>query len=116
MQSKNQLDVYNKILKKAIREAKIIYHNNEFDKNKNNIRRVWGTMNEIISKKNKKESCIKTIIKDGKRIRDPKKIVETSNNFHKYRPESHKEYGNESKQTFPKIPQSEYTNVIQLYS
>ena len=81
VQFKNQLDVYNKILKKAIREAKTIYYNNEFDKNKNNIRRVWGTINEIISKKNKKESCIKTIIKDGKRIRDPKKIVETFNNF-----------------------------------
>ena len=54
VQSKNQLDVYNKILKKAIREAKTIYYNNEFDKNKNNIRRVWGTINEIISKKKQK--------------------------------------------------------------
>ena len=36
VQSKNQLDVYNKILKKTIREAKTIYYNNEFDKNKNN--------------------------------------------------------------------------------
>ena len=54
---------------------------NLIKKTKNNIRRVWGTINEIISKKNKKESCIKTIIKDGKRIRDPQKIVETFNNF-----------------------------------
>ena len=77
VQSKNQLDVYNKI---PIHEAKTIYYNNEFDEN-NNIRHVWGTINEIVSKKNKKESCIKTIIKDGKRIRDPKKIVETFNNF-----------------------------------
>ena len=30
-----------KILKKAIREAKTIYYNNEFDKNKNNIRRIF---------------------------------------------------------------------------
>ena len=70
-----------KILKKAIREAKTIYYNNAFDKNKNNIRRVRGTIYEIISKKNKKESCIKTIIKDGKRIHDPKKTVETFNSF-----------------------------------
>ena len=81
VQSKNQLEVYNKILKKAIVKAKTIYYNNEFDKNKNNIRRVWGTKNEIISKKDKREICIKTIIKDGKPIRDPKKIVETFNNF-----------------------------------
>ena len=54
VQSKNQLDVYNKIIKKAIREAETIYYKIEFDKNKDNIRRVWGTINEIISKKNKK--------------------------------------------------------------
>ena len=53
VQSKNQLDIYNKNFKKVIREAKTIYYNNEFDKNKNNIRRVWGSMNEMISKTNK---------------------------------------------------------------
>ena len=44
-------------------------------------------------------------IKDGKRIRDTKKTVKHLTTF-----------SNESKQTFPKITQSEYTNVIQLYS
>ena len=62
-------------------KQKTIHYNNELDKNENNIGRVWGTINEIISKKNKRESCIKTIIKDGNRIRDPEKIVETFNNF-----------------------------------
>ena len=57
VQSKNQIDVYNKI---------IILIN--LIKN-NNIRRVWGTINEMISKSNKKESCIKTIAKEGKWIR-----------------------------------------------
>ena len=64
-----------------MREANTTYYNNKFDKNENNIRRVLRTINQIKSKKNKKESCIKTIIKNGKRIRDPKKIVETFNNF-----------------------------------
>ena len=81
VQSKNQLDVYNKILKKSHTWSKTIHHNNQFDKNNNTIRRVWVTIHEMKSKTNKKESCIEIIIKDGQRILGPKKIVDTFNNF-----------------------------------
>ena len=50
-------------------------------KNKNNIRRVWGTINEVISKTSKKERCIKNIIKDENEFVTLRKFVETFNNF-----------------------------------
>ena len=52
---KNRLSVYNKILKKTIREARYIYYNRQFEESKTNVRKTWSTINEIISRtKNKK--------------------------------------------------------------
>ena len=48
------LKSYNKILKKLIRQAKIKYYSDQFDKNKSNIRHTWSTIKEIMYKcKNK---------------------------------------------------------------
>ena len=45
---KNRLSVYNKILKKTIREAKYIYYNRQFEESRTNVRKTWSTINEII--------------------------------------------------------------------
>ena len=49
-QLKNKLSVYNKILKKTIREAKYVYYNRQFEESKANIKKTWSTINEIICK------------------------------------------------------------------
>ena len=74
---KNRLNVYNEILKKTIREAKYIYYNRQFEESRTNVRKTWSTINEIISRTENKKDGIKSIIKDGRQIRDlSKKIYE----------------------------------------
>ena len=50
---KNNLQVYNRILKKNIRSAKYMYYNDCFDKYKNDIKKTWQTIKEIINTKSK---------------------------------------------------------------
>ena len=78
---KNRLGVYNKILKKAIREAKYIYYNRQFEEIRTNVRKTWSIMNEIISWTKNKKGGIKSIIKDGRQIRDLSQIVENFDEF-----------------------------------
>ena len=78
---KNRLSVYNKILKKTIREAKYIYYNRQFEESRTNVRKTWSTINEIISRTKNKKDGIKPIIKDGRQIRDLSQIVENFNEF-----------------------------------
>ena len=52
----SDLKSYNTILKKLIRQAKIQYYAEQFDKNKSNIRHTWSTIKEILNKcKNKRD-------------------------------------------------------------
>ena len=73
---KNRIGAYNKILKKTIREAQSTYNLLRFTENKTNIRKMWGIVNEIICKYD-----IKAIMKDGNLTKEPKAVVESSNNF-----------------------------------
>ena len=43
---KQNLTVYNQLLKKSIREAKTTYYNNEFNQNRSNMRKMWNTISE----------------------------------------------------------------------
>ena len=60
---KNRLSVYNKILKKTIREAKYIYYNRQFEESRTNARKTWSTINEIMSSAKNKKDGIKSIIR-----------------------------------------------------
>ena len=74
----SNLKSYNKILKKLIRQAKIQYYSDQFDKNKSNIRHTWSTIKEILNKcKEKKEFPAFFTIKD-EHVTDKTDI---SNNF-----------------------------------
>ena len=65
---KTKLNVYNKLLKKIIREAKKNYYENQFQSYKSDIRKTWGIISEILSKKHRNKSSIKSIVIDGKTI------------------------------------------------
>ena len=66
------LSVYNKLLKKAIREAKTTFYDNEFTNNRNDMRKMWNTISDIINKSKSKQSRIKKICVKGKFIDDTK--------------------------------------------
>ena len=42
--TKQNLSVYSQFLKKSIREAKTMYYNNEFNKNRCNMHKMWNTI------------------------------------------------------------------------
>ena len=50
--------VFNSILKKAIREAKISYYNMMFEKYKYDIKNTWKTISEVLSKAKRKQKTL----------------------------------------------------------
>ena len=46
---KQNLNVYNKLLKKLIHTAKENYYGREFEKYKSSTKKTWNTINEIIN-------------------------------------------------------------------
>ena len=75
------LKSYNKILKKLIRQTKIKYYSDQFDKNKSNIRHTWSTIKEILNKcKDKKDFPTFFTIK-GENITDKTDISNSFNSF-----------------------------------
>ena len=78
---KQNLTVYNQLLKKSIREAKTIYYNNEFNQNRSNMRKMWNTISEIIHKQKNNHTSIKKICFQEKYISDQAEIANTFNEF-----------------------------------
>ena len=78
---KQNLAVYNLLLKKSIREAKTIYYNNEFNQNRSNMRKMWNTISEIIHKQKNNHTSIKKICFQEKYISDQTEIANTFNDF-----------------------------------
>jgi hypothetical protein len=78
---KNNLSVYNSIIKKIIREAKSKYYNSQFTKYKTDIRKTWKTISEIIQNSRGKHSVIKELLINGTKTSDLTKIVEKFNEF-----------------------------------
>ena len=78
---KNNLRVFNSILKRVIREAKMNYYNDVFEKNKRNIKAIWKTISEIICKSNNQRKILDKIIVDSNAITDPQEICNRFNEF-----------------------------------
>ena len=78
---KTKLNVYNKLLKKNIREAKKNYYENQFQSFKSDIRKTWGIISEILSKKHRNKNSIKWIVINSKTIKDSQQIAEKFNDF-----------------------------------
>ena len=78
---KNSLHVFNCILKKTIREAKIQYFNKLFTKYIGDIKKTWQTISDIICKSNGKRKTLDKIIMDSRVIKDKEEICNKFNDF-----------------------------------
>ena len=78
---KNNLHVFNRILKKTIREAKIQYYDKLFEQHKSDIKKTWQTISDIICKSNTKRKTLDKIIVDSKVITDKGEICDKFNDF-----------------------------------
>ena len=79
--AKTKLNVCNKLLKEIIRETQKNYYENQFQSYKSDIRKTWGIISEILRKKHRNKSSIKSIVIDGKTIKDSQQIAKTFNDF-----------------------------------
>ena len=75
------LQNYNCILKKLIRQTKMDYYNNKFDNLKSDIKNTWATIREIINKKVNKPVVPDYMTINNKEIDNKYEIV---NEFNKY--------------------------------
>ena len=78
---KNNLRVFNSILKRVIRESKINYYHEIFEKDKKNIKSSWKTISEIIWKSSNKRKTLDKIIVDSSMITDPQEICNRFDEF-----------------------------------
>ena len=79
---KTNLRTYNSILKKSIRRAKANYYENQFEQNKNDIKRTWGIINQILKPKGDKRDYPSSFkINDNMIITDKQSIANNFNSF-----------------------------------
>ena len=78
---KRNLKTYNIILKKCIRQAKLDYYQKSFSNFKNDVKKTWQLINQIISKTSKKHDFPKSFLVNGSYITDK---TEIANEFNKY--------------------------------
>ena len=94
---KNNLRVYNKILKNLIRDAKLKYYDNEFNKYKNDIKKTWNTIYSVIKNTDSSEKFPSFVHKNDQIISKQEDIVEEMNSYfinigHKIAPRSNEKY------------------------
>ena len=63
---KHNLKVYNRILKRSIRNAKALFYQNKFNNCNNDSRKSWNIINEILNRSNLKQLPEYMIINDYK--------------------------------------------------
>ena len=78
---KNNLRVFNSILKRTIRNAKIHHYNEVFEENKKNVKATWKYISEIICKCSSQREMLNKIIVDSSMIADPTEICDRFNEF-----------------------------------
>ena len=65
---KYNLKIYNGYLNRCIRTAKKEFYHNEFNKYKNDIRKTWDTLKEMINKKTLKSDFPSCFVHEGVEI------------------------------------------------
>ena len=78
---KQNLSVYNAILKKNIRECKFSYYNNAFNKYKHDMKNTWKLISEIFNKGNRSKNYITKLLHEGQEITNPCDIANEFNSF-----------------------------------
>ena len=78
---KINLRTYNCILRRSIRAAKLIYYEILFNKYRNNTRKTWKTINDILSRPSKKKTLQKTFREGDFKITNNVEIANKFNSF-----------------------------------
>ena len=78
---KVNLNTYNKILKKAIRDAKKAYYHNEFSKYKNDLKSTWATIKNIINKSSDRNNFPDFFLINSDRVTDNQIIADSFNSY-----------------------------------
>ena len=78
---KHNLKLYNGYLNQCIRTAKKQFYHNEFSKYKNDVRKTWDTLKEIINKKTFKSDFPSCFVHDGAEITGAKTIADKFNEY-----------------------------------
>ena len=78
---KSNLRVFNKILKKDIREAKKSYYYNEFNKYKRDIKKTWDTIKSLLNKPKQDSVAPNKIKVNSQTISNEKVIASKFNNY-----------------------------------
>ena len=78
---KSNLRVFNKILKKDIREAKKSYYYNEFNKYKRDIKKTWDTIKSLLNKPKQASVAPNKIKVNSQTISNEKEIASKFNNY-----------------------------------
>ena len=76
---KHNLKIYNGYLNHCIRAAKKEFYHNEFNKHKNDIRKTWDTLKEIINKKTFKSDLPSSFVHEGVEIIGLKNVADKFN-------------------------------------
>ena len=78
---KSNIRVFNKILKKDIREAKQPYYYNEFNKYKRDIKKTWDTIKSLLNKPKQDSVAPNKIKVNSQTISNEKEIASKFNNY-----------------------------------
>lgn len=78
---KVNLNTYNNILRKLIREAKRLYFHSLFSKFKNDLKNTWKTINDVMGRSKSKEKFPEHFIIDNTAVSDSQSIADSFNNF-----------------------------------
>ena len=72
---------YNKMLNKMIKNAKYSYYDNEFTKYRNNLKKSWQTINEILNRDRKNTQSPSFILVNNTKITNKQKMADHFNNY-----------------------------------
>ena len=78
---KINLKTYNHILKRNIRQAKILYYQHQFVQYKNNIKKTWGVLKELVNRTSMKNILPQYFIVDREVPTDKHVIANRLNTF-----------------------------------
>ena len=78
---KINLKTYNNILKRNIRQAKILYYQHQFDQYKKNIKKTWGVIKELVNRRPMKNILPQYFIVDREVLTDKYVIANRLNTF-----------------------------------
>ena len=75
------MKIYNGYLNHCIRAAKKEFYHNEFNKHKNDIRKTWDTLKEIINKKTFKSDLPSSFVHEGVEVIGLKNVADKFNEY-----------------------------------